>query len=480
MPTYIMHIPRLMSTQHPDNVEMPFFAKQSFFDGDDEIKEAYYVFSHFGIQEQMWDFEGKEVDDFVVKKLLSSYPDFFGECTLGKDVRITPRIPNPTVEREEAKLLSETLEMIPRSFDYAKKFYGDGADPPIFEVILPMVTCKRELEMVYWYYRNLIAGKSGMRLPDGSLIGEWLGEFEPEEVSIIPLFEDIKTMLSCHQIVREFADGRFSEMRVFLARSDPALNFGFITATLAAKIALSNLEELETDVYPIIGVGCPPFRGFFDPERLTALKEYPSVQTFTAQSSFKYDYSFETVRRAAEKVNGKKRRRADEIDIDAEVLETLSSEYQRRIPVVADFVNEISRFIPKRRMRKLHIGLFGYSKGEKVKLPRAISFCCALYSIGLPPEIIGFSAVNDRIYDSLCESIPSFEEQMEYVLRFFNRNSLKIIPLEDDVSRLFHFFKPESDHEYISLTEKVMEAFSRQNGVQDAIVQAAKHRRFLG
>ncbi len=475
-----MHMPRVMSTQHPDNVEMPFFARQGYFDGEDEIREAYYVFSHLGMDEQMWDFEGKEVDDFVVKKLLSSYPEFFRDIRLGEEIRITPRIPNPTVEREEAKLLSETLEMIPRSYDYAREFYGDDAPYPISEVILPMVTSIKELERVYWYYRNLIAGKSKMRLPDGSLIGEWLGEFEPEELSVIPLFEDIETMISCHRIVEKFADGKFSAMRVFLARSDPALNFGFITATLAAKIALMNLDEIDVEVYPIIGVGCPPFRGFFDPENLAALYEYPSVQTFTAQSAFKYDHSFETVRKAVEAIRERNRRRAQEVDIDTGILERLSEEYRKKIPLVADLVNEMSRFIPRRRMRKLHIGLFGYSRGDKIKLPRAISFCCSLYSIGLPPEVIGFSAVTDRIYEVLCESIPSFEMQMESVIKFLNKNSLKLIPLEDDVNNLLQYFDFEPDHDYTPLTEKVMETLSRQNGIQDAIIQAAKHRKFLG
>ncbi len=475
-----MRFPRLMSTQHPDNVEMPFFAKQNYFDGDDEIKEAYYVFSHLGIEEQMWDFEGKEVDDFVIKKLLSSYPEFFKEHIIGDSVRITPRIPNPTVEREEAKLLSETLEMIPRSYDYAKEFYGNSTTPPIFEVILPMVTDKKELERVYWYYKNIIAGKSKFKFPDGSKISEWLGEFEPDEISVIPLFEDINTMLRCHEIVREFSDGKFSEMRVFLARSDPALNFGFISATLSAKMALLNLEEIETDVYPIIGVGCPPFRGFFSPENLSTIYEYPSVQTFTAQSAFKYDYGFEEVKKAVKVIKEKKKGKPHHIEIDSKIIDFLSDEYQKKIPVVADVVNELSRYIPRRRMRKLHIGLFGYSRGGKVKLPRAISFCCSLYSIGFPPEIIGFSAINDKIYEIICEAIPSFEKQMEFAIRFFNKNSLKLVPLEDDVKTLNMYLSIEPDHEYIDLTEKVMEAFARQNGVQDAIIQSAKYRKFLG
>jgi phosphoenolpyruvate carboxylase len=41
-----------MSTQHPDNVNSPFFTDSAELGGEDEIKEAYYVFSHLGCEEQ--------------------------------------------------------------------------------------------------------------------------------------------------------------------------------------------------------------------------------------------------------------------------------------------------------------------------------------------------------------------------------------------------------------------------------------------
>ena len=66
-------IPKTMSTQHPDNVYIPFFAREPQLSGEDEIIEAFYAFSVLGIEEQMLDVEGKEVDEFVVKKLLERY-----------------------------------------------------------------------------------------------------------------------------------------------------------------------------------------------------------------------------------------------------------------------------------------------------------------------------------------------------------------------------------------------------------------------
>ena len=72
----MINVPKCMSTQHPDNVHSPFFAENSVLGGEDEIQEAYYVFSHLGCDEQMWDVEGKELDSLVIKKLLTRYESF--------------------------------------------------------------------------------------------------------------------------------------------------------------------------------------------------------------------------------------------------------------------------------------------------------------------------------------------------------------------------------------------------------------------
>ena len=174
-----------MSTQHPDNVNSPFFAENNEMGGEDEIQEAYYAFSHLGCDEQMWDCEGKEVDSFVVKKLLTRYEPFFREKKrLGKDVFLTLRVPNPTVEKNEAKILLETLESIPRSFDAAKLFYKDDT-PPIFEVILPMTASCQCLDRIYRYYRDFVVNKEKKSFNKQDItIGEWIGEFKPKEINV--------------------------------------------------------------------------------------------------------------------------------------------------------------------------------------------------------------------------------------------------------------------------------------------------------
>lgn len=154
-----------MSTQHPDNVAVPFFSDGDILAGESEVKEAYFVFSQLGCEEQIWDSEGKEADNQVVEKLLSRYQDFFANNKLGEDVFITYRAPNPSVQKEQGKILLETLHSIPRAYDVAKA--AGFKSPPIFEVILPMTTNHQEIERVREYFEKAIIAQCNMRLGSG-------------------------------------------------------------------------------------------------------------------------------------------------------------------------------------------------------------------------------------------------------------------------------------------------------------------------
>jgi phosphoenolpyruvate carboxylase len=484
-------VPKCMSTQHPDNVAPPFFAESQELGGEDEIQEAYYAFSHLGCDEQMWDCEGKEVDDFVVKKLLTKYGDFFAERRIGKDIFITLRVPNPEVEKGEAKILLETLESIPRSFDTARPFYGDD-EPPIFEVILPMASSAQSIDRVYKYYRDFVVGKQSKSFePSGMTIAEWIGKFCPGEINVIPLFEDMNNMLNAHEITRKYLEDKDVDyQRVFLARSDPALNYGLVSAVLLNWISLKRLEgvSLETgiEILPIIGIGSAPFRGNFRPSTVDRLmEEYAYVHTFTVQSAFKYDNPHEEVRRSVDKILDHRKKPMPDIDEERSlnIIERYSAEYKRQIIQLAPIINEVAKFIPSRRKRKLHIGLFGYSRSVGgISLPRAIRFTAALYSIGIPPEMLGLNALDQRDLDFLHDTWVHFEKDLVDGLRYANPDSLSMLPedLQARVRDLLERFPFDQDH--AAITSKVLDSLNARSpsGIAEGVLEAARIRRFLG
>ncbi|MCU4137556.1 MAG: Phosphoenolpyruvate carboxylase [Thermodesulfobacteria bacterium] len=493
-----MQIPRVMSTQHPDNVSLPFFAEHADMAGEDEIQEAYYAFSHLGCDEQMWDSEGKEVDDFVVKKLLTKYPNFFKKKKLGRDVFITLRIPNPTVEKEEAKILVEALESIPRSMDAAKVFYNSPY-PPIFEVILPMTTSAKELNRVYYFYKNFISGKQYQKIYEKDItVAEWVGEFLPETINVIPLFEDVHSLFNVDKILSEYLkDKSFKYLRVFLARSDPAMNYGMISAVLAIKIALKKLEKIsiekEIEIYPILGAGTPPFRGNLSPYTVNkVLTEYSSVETFTVQSAFKYDFPIEDVITAIKKLKNFIRHPLEDIDekFCRRIIEKFSKEYHILVVPLAPAINEIAKYIPKRRMRKLHIGLFGYSRSVRgVTLPRVINFCAACYSIGLPPELLGLSCLTKEELEELKRIYKNLEYDLSIALQYFNPKCLELLPEEiknkiikslELLNSLDIKYKTHMEHKEV--TTNILKNLKKGviSNLGELLIEAAHLRRFLG
>jgi phosphoenolpyruvate carboxylase len=482
-----------MSTQHPDNVAMPFFAQNALLTAEDEVREAYYAFSHLGCDEQMWDFEGKEVDGHVVEKLLSTYESFFAENPIGEAVHLTPRIPNPALEPTQAKVVLEVLQSLPRHADIARVFY-DRERPPILELIFPMTTSARELDRVREYYARFVAGMEEVTLGgDDSPLGAWFGRFSPPCVRMIPLIEDRDHLLAADDLVREYLRGKDLEhMRVFIARSDPALNYGYLSAVVLALVALQRLDALEEEtgvpIYPVIGVGSVPFRGGLAPRNVDrVLATYPSVQTFTIQSAFKYDHPPDTVRAGIARLLAHGRGAPVAVDERraVELLDRLVARYQAEVQELAPLVNAIARAVPRRRLRKLHVGLFGYNRETAgVTLPRAIAFCASLYSIGLPPELIGLGALTAADWSWLRATVPAIESELADAARYLDPDAVAGLPplVRESVHRgLSLVDPPKSDAEHSEIAREVRRV-SESGGaaMTELIVRAAVLRRFLG
>ena len=491
-----MRIPRAMSTQHPDNATPAPFAENGVLKGDGEITEANYAYATLGCDEQMWDYEGKAADADVVMKLLLRDPEYFRNHTLGKDNFLTLRIPNPSVEHEMRKKVEEALHIIVTSFDIASSF-NNADTPPIFEVILPFTTAAEELVWVDSYYRDVVVGKQHHQLPGKHLVSDWLGEYSPEAIHVIPLVEDLPRIVEVDTLVARYLqllERPLPYIRVFLARSDPALNYGMISAVLMSKIALQRLHRLEgrigLPIYPIIGVGGAPFRGNFRPSRVDLfLKEYPSIQTFTVQSSFKYDHDTATVRSAIQRIHAHTRKEPTPIDEEraTKLLERTMRRYQEQVAHLAGLVNIVAPHVPRRRDRRLHIGLFGYSRNtgegqQEVQLPRAITFAAALYSLGVPPELLGLDVLTSEDLDFLRQVAPHIEEDLADALRFANEENVRRLLGPESVG-VMGIFKRDVDREHRALTnlicDWVQEGFNPSHTGQ-LVEWAAQTRGFLG
>ncbi|MGC8568382.1 MAG: phosphoenolpyruvate carboxylase [Nitrososphaeria archaeon] len=509
-------IPRTMATQHPDNANVPAWVKTGeSIEGDDEIYEAYLSYSYYGTEEVMWDAEGKDVDTHVLRKLLSMYPEFFKDNVIGKDIFLTYRLPNPFIEGVDRKVFSETLESIPINYDVGERFYGEAVTVPVFETILPMTTSSEELIAVYRYYEKAVVNKENIELTENLRVRDLVGETKPKWIELIPLIENKESLLNIRGIVEKFIRTiKVSYLRVFIARSDPAMNYGMVPAVLLAKHALSELRALEEEtsvqIFPIIGVGSLPFRGHLSPENVqNVFREYRGVWTYTIQSAFRYDYPSEESKNAIRFLNISKpyeKPRLDQYEdrVLIAIVEKYIQSYQRVIEALAPLINELATHVPRRRARKLHIGLFGYSRSAgKITLPRAITFVCALYSIGIPPEIIGASALSglkEEEWNTLIANYANIDIDFREAFKYYNEDNLKILKdgfsfdkgALDQIRRDAEYVEstftgrksPEDygviKHRLLSTLTLVALKEGKESEVKSNIVEMAKLRRSLG
>lgn len=384
-----------MVSQHPDNASKPYWHSESFISDQHEVKECFMSFSKLGVSEYKWDWEGKFVEESVFERLISEYPSFFKKNPLGKEKFLTFRLPDFRVETEFR--LGRAFMCILSASGLAKQL--NFHTPPIFEVILPMTGSAREMIDVQKAFREVASLKNKLNIKNRGGISK---------IEIIPLFEDIRTIINSSHILEEYFElhekyfgSTVSYLRPYLARSDSALNSGLIPAVLSIKIALSRYKQLEkrTNVilYPIIGAGSLPFRGGSTPYSVEKfVREYGGIRTMLVQSGFQYDYPTEDVIKAIKQIDkllpvtDTSLISTKEVNQIVEIIPYFENSYQNTVKKIGTMIYQIATFLPARRERLKHTGILKYPrKIGKVKIPRAIGFTAAMYSIGIPPELIG-------------------------------------------------------------------------------------------
>lgn len=495
-----------MATQHPDNALHSPFSNNRFVSTAEEIEECFKCFSELGVHEYMWDWEGKFVDEAVIDRLYQKYTDFFRKNQIGKDVFLTFRVPN---------IWEEVSHRLPRAFmnilsaEHAAKNFQFHT-PPIFEIILPMTTSSDQLVYLQEKFTQIQKATEN--------IFEMKSEIP--HIDVIPLFETMDAMFNAKQVLQDYVaylkkEQKFTPeyLRVFIARSDPAMNTGLIPAMICCKSVIHQcrrfMEETGMKVYPWIGAGSLPFRGGVNPDNIEAvIDEYQGIYSLTIQSAFRSDYSIDKVKQAIAELNiripqtWKKYQPIDDAEMEKlqKFAESVIEPFQTTIENIAGYINRVAEKLPNHRERVQHVGLFGYSRGVgKVKLPRAIKFCGAFYSLGVPAEFIGTGRVLKMAKEQgmlpLLESCyKGLRADLIHAGHYLNKENLDLLAQEDsswevvkeDIRLVEEYLKielgPTKVHHMLhrNFTSNIFYKMSLEQDYSEDVLKAAEIRRSLG
>ena len=495
-----------MATQHPDNANGPFWETgDGFVSVQEEPEECVVCLRDLGVQEFMWDWEGKYADESVIDKLFSNHYEYFKKYLLGRDKFLTFRLPN--VWKEKGYSLIRACMVILTSEDFAYDLSFKAR--PLFEAILPMTENAEQLMYIQKSFQKLARFKSRVFSHSKNRNTDYM--------EIIPLVEGVEDQLHIGKLLTRYVElhNKFFHrkplyIRPFLARSDPALVNGFVANVLANKIALSEIYKFGKDqhvpVYPVIGAGSLIFRGGLSPARCKEFaEEYVGVRTVTIQSAFRYDYPLKQVKKAidyfhrnlskgvVQKVEKK------DYPILLKVIESFSKTYQSTVSNLADDMEPFFRAVPKRRERRQHIGLLAYRRHVgKRSLPRAINFTAAWYSLGVPPELIGLGrslkSLDSREMKILRKYYLHFKEDVIEAGKYINRENIKMLSktnsawqlISEDIEHaetaLRVRFAPKNKKELLhrSLSSQLLLQKNNKKEVSRLIAETGMLRRSLG
>jgi phosphoenolpyruvate carboxylase len=498
-------IPTTMASQHPDHAAKPWWHTKEFISTRQEVRECFLTFSELGISEYKWDWEGKFVDESVTEKLLGEHFEYFQHHPLGKEKFLTFRLPNPKVETEFRLGRAFMVMLAASSLAQHLGLYNR----PLFEVILPMTESAQEMIDIQEAYAELGGLKHSLyNMSSDSM----------RHIEVIPLFEEVNTIMHSDDILKEYVDKHVEKfgfkpeyLRPYVARSDPALNAGLVSTVLAIKYGLSRYRRFEADhgirLYPIIGSASLPFRGGLTPHNAADFAhEYRGVRTALIQSAFRYDYPLKDVIKGIE-VLADMLPKAKAVEISAsnekkieQIVTLFKKPYRESIEGIASVINEVASCLPKRRERVQHVGLFGYSRGVgAVRLPRAITFTGALYSLGVPPELIGTGrglALAEK--SGLLETVETYYVNIKSDLRragrYLNKEALAVLAqisphwqdIQEDVRCIETYLgedlgpKTPEEMEHAQLTMFIASNLEQVKTLGEQLAKAALLRKSLG
>jgi len=398
---------------------------------------------------------------------------------LGEEFFVTIRIPNPSLEELERVIFSIDAGFMANY--YSLKLTGLQA---VKWFVLPMV---EDVEVVKTIQRIITRKEAVLR--EELRVG-----FKP--VQIVPLLEDslrhiqvnsyVKTLL---RVLKELGV-EVEKLRVFLGKSDAAVKSGHLASMLSIKYALSSLSSLSKEigikVEPIIGMGSPPFRGGLNNSHLVKVEAefYAGYSTVTIQSAVRYDVPFKEYLVVKETVLSNLGKTSSELDGGViEHIISASRAYRGTASKYIEVIRRISDVVPLTRDR---VSWRKYSRllpghGELFSVPRAISYTCAWYSVGIPPTLLDASYIlnlhrEDKL-DEVLKIAPNLIEEWKFDSKFYIR--------EVALSRLNEYIVKLVDNalDVLGIKPEPLEPYRlllRVNPVEPHILAHGKLRGFLG
>lgn len=482
-----------MATQHPDSTIV--------FTAQDEVKEAIDDVLPLerggrGCDEKMIDYEGKATPYNQIRAVIEEAKYY--DIVPGEDFLITPRIPNPKLEDKDRHLLTITAAITANM--YSQLYFNTNA---VKYVILPMSSSTLEVAEV----QRRIIKVQRLVSEEFSLRGE-------EIVRLIPLFENAESHMHIDEIIEGLRVALIKEVglvernfRIFVGKSDSAINSGHLASSIAIKMALLKMWKWQEDTmfrsYPIVGMGKPPMRGhmaeWVRSEWVDAWKGY---YTATIQSALRFNTERKDYVATVLKIAEGRGQKPDLSQLDLQdslirIAWKASEVYTREIDRLAEHILFMSKLVIGTRAR-----LETYRRKAKTgkELPRAIKFCAALYSMGLGPTLIGAKVIEDLAkgngenLDILLRFLPLLKKDWGYDLHLTDLDVFKKYVddktyeyIRRDIETVKEYFgelptPKELPEEYFKLLHEVKTSIENSDisKAKANIVKLAEIRGFLG
>ena len=487
-----MRVPATMATQDSDSAS-------TYIGSEEEIEEAVDCLSPreeggFGAGELVVDFAEKLTPfhhiEEIVRRIMEKglIPSF--------NVNLTPSVPAGSYEFgfRRMAIFQKIIEV-----NYRLRNETNGG--AIYEVIHPLTESPRDLtriEMNFNILKNYILETID---PTAKL----------KDLQIIPYVKDLQSLLNISNTIGEYFKAYpsmlspLSYLRIFLGRSDSALQSGLVPSTLASKIAISDLAiisgELNTPIFPILNAGYLPFRGFVNPRNLdNVLTEYSGIRTLTIPSSLRYDVDRKETQKMilllrdklqSQKAKPYSKREKNEIIniiglftakyfetlhqilLNPRIFELVPLRRERTVPLQnaerpsdQTVIKSLAKKCTDSKVSKQLLKL------ENLKLESqlgAIPFTATMYSIGLPPEFIGtgrgLNAVNEWKSEALERLLdvyyPSLREALNFASRFISLEAIQKVlskkvydQVTEDIKYIKEFLdidiSPNTSHEIVT------------------------------